>query len=97
MTGPACVGSDPEIFFPPPWEVTPVEAPPSNGEREALAVCAGCPVRSWCLEDDLASASTASRVLGVRGGLRQSERRAMHRARYGRRPRYGTAPAEVSS
>ncbi|MDA5283675.1 WhiB family transcriptional regulator [Streptomyces sp. Isolate_45] len=79
--GPACVNTDPELFFPQPWEVTPVERKASPAEREALAVCAGCPcpVQSWCLAQDLDQSSTASVIIGVRGGLRQSERRALHR------------------
>lgn len=82
--GPACVGVDPETFFPPPWELTPVEREASPAEREALAVCAGCPVQSWCLARDLEQCSVPSRVRGVRGGMRQSERRALHRLLTGR-------------
>ncbi|MFF9011008.1 WhiB family transcriptional regulator [Streptomyces goshikiensis] len=76
--GPACTAGDPELFFPEPWEVTPVTREASPAEREALAVCAGCPVQSWCLARELEECSTTSKVLGVRGGLRQSERRALH-------------------
>ncbi|MFD9270913.1 WhiB family transcriptional regulator [Streptomyces goshikiensis] len=76
--GPACTSVDPGLFFPEPWEVTPVEREASPAEREALAVCAGCPVQSWCLARDLEQCSTTSVIVGVRGGLRQSERRALH-------------------
>jgi hypothetical protein len=75
----ACVGVDPAVFFPEPWEVTPARAEASAAEREALAVCAGCPVQSWCLARDLEQSPTAYQVVGVRGGLRQSERRVLHR------------------
>ncbi|MFI1452126.1 WhiB family transcriptional regulator [Streptomyces virginiae] len=87
--GPACTAADPELFFPEPWELTPVEREASPAEREALAVCAGCPVQSWCLARDLEQCSAPSKVLGVRGGLRQSERRALHVRLFGRRPRNG--------
>lgn len=76
---PACVGKDLRIFFPKPWELTSGTAEPSEAERTALAVCAGCTVQSWCLMQDLAQCSTESKIIGVRGGLRQSDRRALHR------------------
>ncbi|MGI5451412.1 WhiB family transcriptional regulator [Streptomyces sp. CA-243310] len=87
--GPACVGVDPETFFPQPWELTAVEREPSPAEREALAVCAGCRVQSWCLARDLEQCSVPSRLRGVRGGMRQSERRALHIRLFGRRPQNG--------
>ncbi|MEU6213083.1 WhiB family transcriptional regulator [Streptomyces sp. NPDC047023] len=87
--GPSCTGVDPELFFPDPWELTPVDQEASPAEREALAVCAGCPVQSSCLTRDLEQSSTASKIIGVRGGLRQSERRALHVKLFGKRPRNG--------
>ena len=86
--GPACKGMG-DVFFPKAWQVTPVTAPPSTAERKALAVCGRCPVREWCLAQDLKECTSPSQVLGVRGGLRQSERRALYVERYGRRPRNG--------
>ncbi|MGW2585413.1 WhiB family transcriptional regulator [Streptomyces virginiae] len=86
---PACTSVDPELFFPEPWELNPVDREASPAEREALAVCAGCPVQSWCLARDLEQSSTPSKIIGVRGGLRQSERRALHVRLFGRRPRNG--------
>ncbi|MFJ2438803.1 WhiB family transcriptional regulator [Streptomyces anulatus] len=82
---PACEGMDPDVFQPYPSE-------PGNGatvaEREALEVCARCPVRDWCLERDLAECSTTYQVVGVRGGMRQADRRALHVQRFGvRAPR----------
>ncbi|MEU4924559.1 WhiB family transcriptional regulator [Streptomyces parvus] len=83
---PACAGMDPEVFFP------AYSSEPGNGptqeEREALAVCAGCPVRGWCLERDLEECPTTYQVVGVRGGMRQADRRALHVQRYGVRAPY---------
>ncbi|WP_420082988.1 WhiB family transcriptional regulator (plasmid) [Streptomyces sp. JL4002] len=87
--GPACRNSDPELFFPEPWELTPVEREASPAEREALAVCTGCPVQSWCLTRDLEQSSASSKIIGLRGGLRQSERRALYTRLFGRRPQNG--------
>ena len=90
VEGPACRGiKSPELFFPNRWQVTPVTAPPSTAERKALQVCAGCPVRKRCLAQDLAECTTSSQVQGVRGGMRQSERRALYVELNGRRPRNG--------
>ncbi|MFJ6941175.1 WhiB family transcriptional regulator [Streptomyces sp. NPDC101132] len=91
VDGPACASVDPELFFPKRWELTPVEREASAAEREALAVCAGCPVQAWCLGRDLEQSSTPSRILGVRGGLRQSERRALHVRLFGKRPKNGAS------
>ena len=60
----ACRGMDPETFFPP------------RGVRvdEAKAICAGCPVRSQCLDDALADGR--SEHFGIWGGVTEkSERR----------------------
>ncbi|WP_408058146.1 WhiB family transcriptional regulator [Streptomyces clavifer] len=90
---PACKGLDPELFFPEPWQVTPVTAPPSGAERAALQVCDRCPVREWCLSRDLEECTVASRIQGVRGGLRQSDRRELHTRLFGLRPRNGAESA----
>ncbi|MDX3064005.1 WhiB family transcriptional regulator [Streptomyces sp. ND04-05B] len=87
--GPACKGLDPEQFFPKPWQLTPVTAPPSTVERQALRVCVQCPVREECLDRDLEECTAPSQVVGVRGGLRQSDRRALYVKRYGHRARNG--------
>ncbi|GAA3261184.1 WhiB family transcriptional regulator [Streptomyces lavendulae] len=87
--GPACTAEDPKLFFPEPWELTQVELEASAAERKALEVCAGCPVQSWCLARDLEQSSTPTKILGVRGGLRQSERRALYVRLFGQRPRNG--------
>ncbi len=54
---------------------------PEDGERPGLArrICMGCPVRSECLADALANASTYGRF-GVWGGTTERERRLMVRA-----------------
>ncbi|WP_338119559.1 WhiB family transcriptional regulator [Streptomyces parvus] len=77
-----CTGRS-ELFFP---KASQEPDAPSKAERRAIEVCAGCPARDWCLERDLVESSTADRIIGVRGGLREADRRALHRQRYGKRP-----------
>jgi hypothetical protein len=86
--GPACSGVDPRTFYPP---ASPASGPPWAGEEEALAICGRCPVRSWCLSQEMAECSTATQVVGVRGGLRQIDRQALHRALHGKPARKGAA------
>jgi WhiB family redox-sensing transcriptional regulator len=57
----ACRREDPELFFPP--EVELVEDRRAR-EREARAICAGCPVRLACLEWAIATGQR----LGIWGG-----------------------------
>ncbi|MCY0954143.1 WhiB family transcriptional regulator [Streptomyces sp. H27-S2] len=85
----ACVGADPTLFFPEPWEMTTGAAVPSEAELEALAYCGRCPVLAWCLARDMEQSSTPSKVIGVRGGMRQSDRRELYVRLFGRRPRNG--------
>ncbi|MER5871946.1 WhiB family transcriptional regulator [Streptomyces sp. NPDC002044] len=85
----ACVGADPRLFFPKPQETTSGAAVPSESEREALTFCEECPVLAWCLASDLKQSSTPSKIIGVRGGMRQSDRRALYVRLFGRRPRNG--------
>lgn len=87
--GAACVGVAPRIFYPQSWEQTAGAAVPSEAERAALDYCDGCPVLAWCLSEDLNESSTPSKILGVRGGMRQADRRALHVKLFGRRPRNG--------
>jgi WhiB family redox-sensing transcriptional regulator len=56
-----CIGLDPDLFF------------PERGQScaEAKAVCAGCAVRSECLEYALAKPEK----FGIWGGLSERERR----------------------
>lgn len=60
-----CRDRDPDAFFP----VTP------EGEREAIRVCHGCPVRMDCLEFAI-----ESRVrFGIWGGMTEKQRQALRR------------------
>jgi hypothetical protein len=71
----ACVGRDPELFY-------PVEEDPRQHARinRAKRVCAGCPVRGVCLADVMASEDPSLRW-GVTGGLSPAERSALFEAR----------------
>jgi WhiB family transcriptional regulator, redox-sensing transcriptional regulator len=66
----ACVGLDPELWFP-----VGVLGPALEQEAVAKAVCAGCPVRAVCLEW-----ASQRCVQGVWGGLSELERRALELA-----------------
>ena len=66
----ACRGEDPELFFP-----TGDTGPALFRLQEAKRVCAGCAVRSLCLE----WAVLAGIDYGVWGGLSEDERRAFRR------------------
>ena len=60
-----CRDRDPDTFFP----VT------TDGEREAIRICEGCPVRLECLEFAM-----ETRVrFGVWGGVSEKQRRSMRR------------------
>lgn len=63
-----CRGLDLSLFF------------PAQGEdvRPAKAVCATCPVQTYCLEDALAN----EEKFGIWGGKSEKERRTMRRARH---------------
>lgn len=66
----ACAGQDPELFFP----VSPPGVAFVQVQR-AKQVCAGCPVRSLCLDTALATCADH----GIWGGLTEEERRALRR------------------
>jgi WhiB family redox-sensing transcriptional regulator len=68
----ACVGRDPELFFP-----VGTSAPALAQAATAKRVCAGCGVRAECLEWSLVTCQDA----GVWGGLDEEERRVIRRAR----------------
>ncbi|HLU54070.1 MAG TPA: WhiB family transcriptional regulator [Pseudonocardia sp.] len=74
----ACRDHDPELFFP----LSEV-GPGARQVERAKAVCAGCPVRSECLDYALA----AGLDHGIFGGMTETERRVLRRAR---------APREVA-
>src|SRR2546423_8264394 len=73
LPAPACRGVDPELFFGP--------ADSSAGqaifdlERQALLVCAGCPVRAACLAAALEF--PADEQHGVIGGMAAGQRQAL--------------------
>ena len=65
----ACKGEPVDTFFD-AWN-----------EARALRICATCPVRDECRDDDL-DVHAPSFIVGVRGGMRESERRKLWRARH---------------
>ncbi|MFJ3658305.1 WhiB family transcriptional regulator [Streptomyces nigra] len=67
---PACVGEDPELFFP-----IGDTGPALLQIEEAKAVCRRCPLIESCLQDALDRNETS----GVWGGLSETERRKMKR------------------
>jgi WhiB family transcriptional regulator, redox-sensing transcriptional regulator len=74
----ACRNTDPELFFP-----IGNTGPSLRQLDRAKQVCAGCTVRTPCLESALASGQEA----GVWGGTTEDERRALRRVRQaGARP-----------
>lgn len=74
----ACRNADPELFFP-----IGHAGPALQQLDRAKQVCAGCSVRTPCLESALASGQEA----GVWGGTTEDERRALRRMRQaGARP-----------
>ena len=71
----ACLGRDPETFFPDPAD--------RDGEDEAVAICETCPVRTECLADAMGSETyrTTSGRHGIWGGKTPRQRYAMYRGR----------------
>jgi WhiB family redox-sensing transcriptional regulator len=64
------------------WEITFGEPPEWTGEAEpdrelATRLCAGCPVRTECLEFELRIGGADT--VGVWGALNQDDRRALHK------------------
>lgn len=68
----ACLGSDPELFFP-----IASSGPALEQIADAMAVCARCPVRTDCLSYALETGQDA----GVWGGTSEEERRKIRSAR----------------
>lgn len=77
----ACRDVSPELFFP-AHESKP-NLPPTPGERDALAVCADCPVAASCRRWAL---NAGRSDWGVLGGLTAAQRKAALRARNGTEP-----------
>ncbi|WP_404869160.1 WhiB family transcriptional regulator [Kitasatospora griseola] len=86
LTGAACKGVDPDLFFPEPdpdamgpeWECAFEFA-----ERRAKMICAGCPVRLLCLADAMERGESA----GIFGGLTADERAKLKRSQQNRQAR----------
>lgn len=72
----ACIGEDPELFFP-----VGTTGPALEQVERAKAVCRRCPVIDQCLEWALATNQDS----GVWGGMSEDERRALRRSRQRRR------------
>ena len=66
-TGAACIGHDPEIWYPDPTDTI--------GTREAVTICQACPVRQACLDQAMREEETSGGRYGIRGGLTPEERR----------------------
>src|SRR5690606_27545378 len=64
----ACLGADPDLFFPPPGPY---------GAEDAKAICQGCPVRAECLD----YAVTTAQKYGIWGGTNERERREIRKQR----------------
>lgn len=65
LVGRACVGVDPNIFFP----------HDKHEERQAKAICASCPCKAACL----GIALRRNEEHGIWGGLTEAERRSLKR------------------
>jgi WhiB family redox-sensing transcriptional regulator len=74
LTGAACKGEDPDLFFGPSAEFVTTR---QQRDAKAKAICARCPVRAECVEYAL----DTREAYGIWGGLTEDERRAMLRQR----------------
>ncbi|MCX4581024.1 WhiB family transcriptional regulator [Streptomyces sp. NBC_01571] len=79
---PACVGEDPELFFP-----VGNTGPALYQIEEAKAVCRRCPLQESCLQGAL----DRGEATGVWGGLSEDERRSMKRRAARNRARQASA------
>lgn len=68
MESAACLGHDPETWF-------PLQGDCGSRTRDAVAICRGCPVREECLAEGLRHES------GIWGGTTERSRRKIRRAR----------------
>lgn len=75
---PPCATVDPEVLF--PDVASGVDIPLYKQERQAVAVCEGCPLIDACLVQEMREVASVFQIRGVRAGLKQSERRALYRA-----------------
>lgn len=80
-----CRGTSPELWYGPPEAGDGPNGYDEPGdqkawrERRAKQICVPCPVRGWCLSQELAL--PAYHQWGVRGGLTATERRRLLRDR----------------
>lgn len=79
---PACGGVDPEVFFGP--TDSPEGGPIHSWERQALSVCAACPLSAACLAAALTFPARDQH--GVVGRMTAGQRRAALRAAHHRAP-----------
>jgi WhiB family redox-sensing transcriptional regulator len=63
----ACLGINPDLFFPPPHYETPIQV--RAREAKAKAICNTCPVRQPCLDFALRTDQ-----FGIWGGTNSQER-----------------------
>lgn len=75
MADAACRGVDTAIFFP------DTRSPNAYAYIEARQICAGCEVRTECLEHALASETRNFDTVGMWGGMTSKERKALKRYR----------------
>lgn len=74
-----CSTADPEAFFP-EVHASGLSQPPNRHERVALVLCQDCPLMASCLVSEMREVPSVFQVVGIRAGLRQSERRALYLA-----------------
>lgn len=75
LRGAVCAGVDTDLFYPDSEEIGAEAA--EWAERRAKMICAGCPVRTACLE----LAMERFEKHGVFGGMTAAERTALHQRR----------------
>lgn len=82
MSRAACRTQDPELFFPGGTKGSALKK-----LRQAIGVCAQCPVQSSCLE----FAFRTGQEFGVWGGTSEEQRRAVQRRKPPTRTKYKSA------
>ena len=77
----SCIGHDPDLWFAGLDTDTPSHtAADRENTRRAIAICAGCPVQTECLEDAIGMGA-AGDVAGIRGGVTVDARRRVRKSR----------------
>ena len=75
---PTCQTIDPDAFY--PDDCSGLNVAPFRKERQAIALCDGCPLIAACLVQEMRETPSIFQVRGVRAGLAQAERRALYLA-----------------